>query len=283
MGSFNYEQGRSANGFNTRPLLNGHDRVERLAEYSKNDLDRLRQNVAMPSNYLLQKLPSATLKKLGPFMRKVVFAGGEFVSRPDEEVEWIYFPETTAISELHILEDGRTIEVSLTGREGAVGLFALNWPGTSPNWVQVCTPGIAMKIKRDALRRETAGLDWVNRVFNEAMQSYNAQISQKVACNAHHSVEQRFATWLLMLNDRCSTDKLKLTQEHIARVLGVYRPSVTCIAQSMRDRGIIDYRRSSISIRDREVLKEVGCGCYTEISPVEEAGIPDGKFSPRIL
>ena len=78
MGSFNYEQGRSANGFNTRPMLNGQDRVERLADYSKHDLDRLRQNVAMPSNYLLQKLPSATLKKLGPFMRKVAFAGGEF-------------------------------------------------------------------------------------------------------------------------------------------------------------------------------------------------------------
>jgi CRP-like cAMP-binding protein len=282
MGSFNYEQGRTANGYSERPVLNGHNRSDRVAEFAKNDLERHRQ-MLMPANHLLQRIPSGILKKLGPYTRKVVFSGGEFISRPDEDIEWIYFPESTAISELHILEDGRTIEVSLTGREGAVGLYALNWPGSSANWMQVSTPGTAIKIKRDALRRETAGLDWVTRVFNESMHAYYAQISQKVACNAHHSVEQRFATWLLMLNDRCATDRLKLTQEHIARVLGVYRPSVTCIAQSMRDRGIIDYRRSSISIRDRDVLKEVGCGCYSEILPTAGAELVEARFDQRIL
>jgi len=85
-----------------------------------------------------------------------------------------------------------------------------------------------------------------------------------VACNAHHSVEERFSTWLLMLQDRCPVHRLKLTQEHIARVLGVYRPSVTCIAQEMRERRLIDYVRGNIVIADREGLKKRSCSCYTD-------------------
>lgn len=233
-------------------------------------------------NDLLKRMPGSVLRKLEPHTKKVAFSSGENLYRPEEDVEWIYFPETAVISELQILEDGRTIEVSITGREGAVGLLSLYSGGRSANWVQVCGPGTALKVSREALKKETTGLEWVNMLFHQYIQSYIRQISQKVACNAHHSVEERFCAWLLMLQDRSPRGRLKLTQEQIARVLGVYRPSVTCIAQQLRDRGVIDYVRGNIVILDREKLKHHSCACYEELStPAHSMTLVNGSSSQK--
>jgi len=233
-------------------------------------------------NDLLKRMPGSVLRKLEPHTKKVSFASGENLYRPDEEIESVYFPETAVISELQILEDGRTIEVSITGHEGAVGLLSLFSAGRSANWVQVCGPGTALKVSRGALKKETVGLEWVNTLFHEHIQSYIRQISQKVACNAHHSVEERFCAWLLMLQDRSPRGRLKLTQEQIARVLGVYRPSVTCIAQQLRDHGVIDYVRGNIIILDRETLQKHSCACYGELStPAHSMSLVNGFNSPR--
>jgi len=197
-------------------------------------------------------------------MKKEALTAGEFLVRPDEQVEWIYFPETAAISELQILEDGRTIEVSLTGAESAVGITHIGGPGPSLNWVQASVSGTAIKVRAEAFRNELLTAPYVHSIFQQALQGYVKQLSQKVACNAHHSVQERFSTWLLMLHDRCVAQKLRLTQEQIARVLGVYRPSVTCIAQSLREAGLIDYVRGNIVILDRAELRKRACSCYSE-------------------
>ena len=268
MRSFDVDQSYTGNGSEQHVLLNRSNTVPNLNE--QNGLKRESAQVApLTANSILKRLPTGLLKKLQQQTRKVTFSGGEYIYRPDEEIDWIYFPETTAISELHILEDGRTIEVSLTGREGAVGLPSIYWPDSSTNWVQVCAPGTAVKIKRDVLRKETRPIEWINEIFFNSIGSYIAQVSQKVACNAHHTVEERFSSWLLMLNDKCSAHRLKLTQEHIARVLGVYRPSVTCIAQGMRDRGLIDYVRGNIVILNRPGLLEISCSCYSDLSAMQ--------------
>lgn len=264
MNSFTIDHGQTEADITPRALLNRSSVIQEQGE--RQFVPRDHQPAIISSNSLLRQVPTALIRKLQMHTRKATFSGGEFIYRPDEEIDWIYFPETTAISELQILEDGRTIEVSITGSESAVGLPALFRPGRSANWVHVCTAGSAIKIKRDVLRKETHGSDWVNNLFFGSISSYIAQISQKVACNAHHTVEERFSTWLLMLQDRCAAHRLKLTQEHIARVLGVYRPSVTCIAQRMRDDGLIDYVRGNIVILDRKGLLDRSCSCYSDLA-----------------
>jgi CRP-like cAMP-binding protein len=274
MRSFNIDQNHRENRITPRPLMTRESNIRDRVEQNGLRTDAI-QPAALTVNRILKQLPIALLKKLQPQTRKVSFSGGEYIYRPDEEMDWIYFPETTAISELKILEDGRTIEVSITGRESAVGLPSLFWPGRSANWVQVCTPGTAIKIKRDVLKKETRGSDWVNGLFYGSINSYITQVSQKVACNAHHTVEERFSSWLLMLHDRCSVNRLKLTQEHIARVLGVYRPSVTCIAQEMREVGVIDYVRGNIVILDRDGLMDRSCACYGDLSAMSLDRAPE--------
>jgi len=273
MSSFNFEGHPNEDGLMPHSLMNRNGSVPGITSKVGVRRDAL-QPPAVTGNRLLKQLPIALLNKLQPQTRKASFSGGEYIYRPDEKIDWIYFPETTAISEIQILEDGRTIEISITGRESAVGLPALYWPNRSANWVQVCTAGSAVMIKRDALRKESRGMDWVNSLFFGSISSYIAHISQKVACNAHHTVEERFSTWLLLLHDRCSVKRLKLTQEHIARVLGVYRPSITCIAQDMRERGLIEYVRGNIVIIDRDGLMARSCNCYIDFSEMFSEQMP---------
>src|SRR3954462_2298610 len=156
----NFEQTRDQ--FSTRPVLHLNDHIG----HTSDNTDARRQSRQSPAgtfaNRILQKIPTDILKKLQPYIKRVTFKGEEFIYRPDENIEWIYFPETIAISELQILEDGRTVEVSLTGREGACGLPVLYKPGRSANWAQVCTPGSAIKLDRKILKREIRECDSVN-------------------------------------------------------------------------------------------------------------------------
>ena len=98
---------------------------------------------------------------------------------------------------------------------------------------------------------------------------YIRQISQKAICNMYHSVKERLCTWLLMVQDRCGKTTLNLTHEQIARILGVYRPSITCIAQDLRGSKLINYSRGGIAIVDRRRIELAACNCYAELgSPV---------------
>jgi len=258
--------GKSERSRSLQTASNGGTAVKLQRDYLNADIGTHARVSTDSPNAIIRKFPGGLINNIQAFSQKVTFAGGEYLYSPDEEIEWIYFPETTVISELQILEDGRTIEVSLTGNEGAVGLTSVFKPSRSVNWVQVCTPGTAVKVKRQLLRKETRDLELVNVLFFGAIQEYVAQLSHKAACNAHHSVEERFPTWLLMLQNRCSVDNFKLTQEQIARALGVYRPTITYIAHDMREQGLIDYVRGNVIIRDREGLKKRSCGCYSDLS-----------------
>jgi len=229
------------------------------------------------TNTVLRQLPPNVMRKLSPFLKRVPLAYEDYLFRPDEEMDFIYFPETAVVSEFQILEDGRTIEVAMTGMEGAIGVNAIYCPERKQTWTQVCAAGTAMRIALEDFRREARNPEVVGVVLHDQLGSYIRQISQKVVCNAHHSVEQRFCTWLLMLQDRTRTNSLRLTQEQIARVLGVYRPSVTCIAQDLRGKKAIDYVRGRIFIKSREALEKLSCSCYGELgisSPEKRSTLP---------
>lgn len=233
------------------------------------------------TNWILNSVPRVVLDKLSPYMRSVYLRCGDHLYQPEDPVDYIYFPETAVFSEYQMLDDGRTIEIAMMGRESVIGAAAVFGPCTAVNWVQVCVAGTAFKIESE-LFRKIAGIDSpVKALLNEHINSYIRSISCKVICNTHHSVEERFCTWLLMLSDRSGAGLLKLTQEQIARVLGVYRPSVTCIARDLKMRGLIDYVRGKITISDREKLEEAACGCYGEFG-TQASKARDGKFSKKV-
>lgn len=213
------------------------------------------------ANSLLQLVQTEHFLRLRQFIKRVSLTKDQYLYQQDDEIDVIYFPETAVVSEFQILEDGRTIEVGIIGNEGAVGIASAFNACRAANCMQVCVPGTALAIGRDVLEREVMSDPRLQTTLHNYINGQIKQLSQRVVCNTFHSVEQRFCSWLLTLHKRSRRDKFKLTHEHVARVLGVHRPSVTCIAQTLRDRKLIDYGRARLVISNKAGLENIACRC----------------------
>ena len=235
------------------------------AEKQAATFDDLDRGVTETANNVLSSLPRPVFRSLAPAMKRVSLQKEEFLFQPDDEPDFIYFPETAAVSEFQILEDGRMVEVAIIGREGAVGLSKLFCSAKIPNCVQVSQSGGAIRVNVSEARKTVRHRPEIAFYFYPFVDAYIRQISQKTVCNLYHSVRARFCTWLLMVQDRCENPVLELTHEQIARTLGVYRPRITCIARELKKKNIINYSRGGISICNREEIEHSACDCYQEI------------------
>jgi len=222
--------------------------------------------VTTTSNELLNSLPRDLFNKLRPSLRSVFLEEDQYLYFQDGRLDYIYFPETAVVSELRSLEDGRMVEVAITGHEGAVGFSALFCSSSAANCTQVSQAGSAVRIESSAFEKMLRTNVDLARTFSPHLDHYIRQISQRAICNMYHSVKERLCTWLLLVQDRCGKKTLKLTHEQIARILGVYRPSVTCIALEMRKSKLINYSRGGLSICDRGRMERSACDCYLELA-----------------
>jgi len=228
---------------------------------------RLAKSTGEPSNLILKSLPAETCALLEPFMKTVMLTKEQFLYQEDGRLDFLYFPVTAVVSEFKILEDGRMVEIAVTGREGAIGLSSMfSGSHVAPNCTQTTQAGTAKRIDAANFERVLHSNPKLQEGLSRYVESYIRQISQKAICNMYHSVKERLCTWLLMVQDRCGRSTLNLTHEQIARTLGVYRPSITCIAQELREKKLIDYSRGGISICNRDRVEEVACTCYAELA-----------------
>lgn len=200
--------------------------------------------------------------QLSPHLEFVLLAADEELSQPGSDLRYIYFPETAVISHLHVLSDGSSTEIVMMGRESVVGLSQMLGSRAASYCTQVTIPGKALRIKAEILQKEFERGGTLQKLLLSSFNSHLTQVSQKVVCNIHHQAEARFCTWLLMLQDRAFSNNLRLTQDQIARYLGVHRPSITHIAQALREKEIINYVRSHINILNRQGLESHACECY---------------------
>lgn len=216
------------------------------------------------SNLLFNKLSPDRMKRLAQFVKRVSLGKDQYLYQQDDEINYIYFPETAVVSEFQILEDGRTIEVAVIGNEGAAGIPSAFNPCSAANCTQVCVAGSVLVIGREIFESEVMGDLRMQAVLHHYINGQIKQLSQRVVCNSFHSVEQRFCSWLLTLHRRSRRDRFKLTHEHVARVLGVHRPSITCIAQELREKKLIDYGRARLEILSKAGLELLACRCSAE-------------------
>lgn len=216
-------------------------------------------------NQFLGSLNAADFARLCPYLEPVALAIGESLYRPQDRIRYIYFPESAIVSDLQMLEDGRTVEVAMTGREGIVGLSSVFNSQTAANWTEVVVQGNALKLNAQIFKQEFAGSETLQTSLFGRVSSYIERLSQKVICNNYHQLRERFCCWLLMLQDRNGGDKFSLTHEQIAGFLGVHRPGISHIANELRDKAIIDYRRGQIIILDRRELENLTCSCFCSI------------------
>jgi CRP-like cAMP-binding protein len=213
-------------------------------------------------NRLLAALPADVLDDLLPKFTPIVMANGQGFYRSDAPIEAVYFPENGMISMVTLLEEGVQAEVGVIGPEGMLGVQIASGVDTSFVDAMVQMPGSALRMDATEFRREleaNAPLRTLLLRYNEALK---AQIIQTAACNGRHNLEERLARWLLMAHDRIEGDELPLTQEFIALMLGVHRPSITVTAGVLQRAGLIRYSKGRIDILDRKALEAGSCECY---------------------
>jgi len=212
-------------------------------------------------NRLLSTLPLKEHELLSPHLKAVSFRLGEILFQPGDKIERVYFPTTCVVSLLTDLEDGTGLEVGLVGSEGIVGVSAfLGGSETKLATVQASGGALEMRVARLQEMFRKGGL--LQKQLLRYTHALMTQISQSVVCNVRHPVEGRMARWLLMYHDRLNVDEFEMTQEYMAHMLGVRRPSVTEVALKLQELGYIRYHRGRITIVSREGLEQFTCECY---------------------
>ena len=177
----------------------------------------------------------------------------------------VFFPLSGVISLMTPLADGTAIETATVGRDGMVGVHAFLGGGPLGNAQATShVPGEMLSINVDTFRGIINGetKSKLRSVMLAYTQALFAQISQSVACNGVHEIQQRTARWLLQTHDRANGDQFELTQEFLADMLGVTRPSVSVAASTLAAAGLITYRRGRVAILDRQGLEAASCECY---------------------
>ena len=160
------------------------------------------------------------------------------------------------------LEDGLTAEVGLVGREGMVGLPLVFGIETAFIEAMVQAPGAALRMEASAFRHALDEHPALRTLLFRYSEFMHAQVAQTAACNGNHGLEQRLSRWLLMSHDRTNGDELPMTQEFLAMMLCVHRPSVTVAARILQRANLIRYGGGSITVLDRSGLEATACECY---------------------
>jgi CRP-like cAMP-binding protein len=215
------------------------------------------------ANRLLALLPDADLERLARRLSFIDLRHHDVLYDFGDDVDSAYFPLSSVISVIPMDSDGRGVEAASVGCEGLVGLSGLLGGGgmmTGQTIAQVS--GGAARIEVVVLRDELARHEGMSRVVDRYIVAFLGQVSQSLVCNRHHPLERRAVRWLLATHDRVVGDHFVLTQDFLALMLGVTRPQVSQAAAELRRRGLIDYRRGRIEIRDRPGLEASSCDCY---------------------
>lgn len=218
-------------------------------------------------NRLLDALPRSEQSLLGRGLERRHGVLKQQLLARGQEIDAVYFPVDAVVSVLTAMEDSSGAEIATIGNEGMVGspLFLGSSSMPAREFAQVQVPGTVLRLDAEVLRREVAAEGPLRDLVQRYVQALFSQISQQVACNGLHSLEERCSRWLLSTHDRVRVNSFPMTHEFLSQMLGVRRASVTLVAGALQQAGLIRYGRGEVTVRDREGLEETACECYQVI------------------
>jgi CRP-like cAMP-binding protein len=216
-------------------------------------------------NLLLNKLTDAELQQCLGHFEIVESKLKDMLCQQGQPIEYNYFPCGSVISNLIYMEDGLAIEVGTIGNESFSGVEVL-FGATEAIETAICQiAGVSLRVEVNDFKNLIADHAPLQDLLRRAGQAYLFMVSQTAACNRLHHVDGRFARWLLITHDRVKEDEFPLTQEFLAMMLGVQRPSVNVVAGAFQQAGIVKYTRGKMRVLDRERLEEAACECYGKV------------------
>lgn len=229
-------------------------------------------------NHLLAALPKDEFAHLEPHLELISLPLGKVIYESGDKMTHVYFPTTAIISMLYIMENGGTAEIGIAGNNGLIGSALFMGSESTSSRAVVQSTGDAVRIKAEALQSEFDRGGLFQKVLLRYTQTLMTQISQTAVCNRLHTVDQQLCRWLLINHDQMETNKLVMTQELIANMLGVRREGVTIAARKLQEKGLIKYSRGTIIMTNRKGLEEASCECYQIVMDEYERLL--GKYVP---
>jgi CRP-like cAMP-binding protein len=234
-------------------------------------------------NHLLGALPRKDYQKLLPVLEPVKLAFGETLYESHTQIRHVYFPIDCFVSMLTTVDAGRAAEVGLIGSEGMIGVPMALGVAVSPFRAVVQGGGTAMRLKTTDFRRSFSSSPALKREVFLFTHLLMIQIAQTAACNRFHVVTQRMARWMLMTRDRVNSNEFRVTQEFLALMLGVRRVGVSAAMCILRERKLIVYRHSTVTIIDHEGLVAAACICYKTVRDIyDQAQAKKGNSQPAL-
>jgi CRP-like cAMP-binding protein len=229
-------------------------------------------------NHLLAELTDEQFRPLLPFLDLVEIKLKDILVYQGDPIEYVYFPSIGAYSCIVYMEDGSGVEVGTIGNEGFTNIEMLLDATIATETVVCQIAGTSLRMSANDFRAVIPDARALSKILKCSGQAYLAQISQSVACNRLHSTDIRFARWLLITHDRVQGDEFEITQEFLAAMLGVHRPSISVVAGLFQQAGMIRYTRGHMKILDRAKLEDSACECYGVVRGQFERllGVPRG-------
>ena len=202
-------------------------------------------------NHLLAALPKSDYERLEPHLEVIPMKLGDVLYESGSKLRYVYFPTTSIVSLLYVMEDGASAEIAIVGNEGILGISLFMGGDTTPSRAIVQSAGHGVRLKAELLKNEFGRFGPAMHLLLRYTQALITQMAQTAVCNRHHTVDQQLCRWLLLSLDRLESNELTMTQELIANMLGVRREGVTEAARKLQDAALIRYRRGRITVLDR--------------------------------
>src|ERR1700719_925598 len=215
-----------------------------------------------PHNRLLLALPPSDFQQLMPALKQIRCEREQVLMDADSSLDHVFFPDIGVVSAVAVYADGSIIEMATIGREGCTAVQAVLGAESSSIRLLVQLPGGAAKMSRPAFTRAMESMPSFRSLMYAYVQAFLEQVLVSVACNGSHSLKQRLARWLLMMRDRGDDDTLQITQNLLAEMLGVQRPTISNAARELERAGLIARGRRQVTILDRQGLVGASCECY---------------------
>ena len=229
-------------------------------------------------NRLLCALPAEARARIVPCLEYVPLPLGHVLYESGDTLRHVYFPTDAIVSLLYVMENGASAEISVVGNEGLVGIALLMGGDSTTSRAIVQSGGFAYRLPSQQMKDEFARHGDMLRLALRYTQCLITQMAQTAACNRHHSIDQQLCRWLLLSLDRLPDNRLTMTQELIANMLGVRREGVTEAAGRLMRLNAIEYRRGHITVLDRPLLERLSCECYAVVRRETDRILPPASM-----
>ena len=225
-------------------------------------------------NHFLAALPEEDYARLLPNLELIPMPLGWAVYESGGHMSYLYFPTTSLVSLLYVMENGSSAEIAITGNCGLIGIALFMGGETTPSRATVQSAGNGYRLGANVAKREFAAGGNLQHLALRYTQALITQMAQTAVCNRHHALDQQLCRWLLLSLDRLPGDELVMTQELIANMLGVRREGVTEAAGKLQAAGLIHYSRGHIKVLDRAKLETRVCECYAVVKKEYDRLLP---------